>query len=257
MNIIYELNPPKILNEGILDLHILDKEIKKFLNRVDIISGLTKYIHLTDSVLGIPRISSIHASQLISDHLKNSNLTISCSIRTRDRNMNSIIQSATQAVLLNINGLLFIQGDKSAFEVSVNPAPLSKPTEVTKLLATLGFDKRINLDLSVPNKIKNFELFQKKIDSRPHSFITQSINTLQEIKDLKNITKSSTIKLVPCIMIPSIKNLKAASFIGLDWREYENNFLEFITQVKQVADQILITSPNAFVEGVEALKKIV
>ncbi len=56
----------------------------------------------------------------------------------------------------------------------------------------------------------------------------------------------SPIKLIPCIMIPSEKNSQAAKMIGLDWKEYEDNLLEFILQVGKLVDQILITSPNRF-----------
>ena len=116
MNLIYELNPPKILNSQRIDTALLNQELIKFLNRAKIISNFTNYIHITDSVLGIPRFSSIHAAQMIMNNLTNTNLNMSCSVRTRDRNLNSIIQLATDAVILKISGLLFIQGDKPAFE---------------------------------------------------------------------------------------------------------------------------------------------
>ena len=104
MNLIYELNPPKILNSHRIDTALLNQELIKFLNRAKIISNFTNYIHITDSVLGIPRFSSIHAAQMIMNNLTNTNLNMSCSVRTRDRNLNSIIQLATDAVILKISG---------------------------------------------------------------------------------------------------------------------------------------------------------
>ena len=86
--------------------------------------------------------------------------------------------------------------------------------------------------------------------------ITQSIDSLQEVKDLKGLLEPHQIKLIPCVMIPSKKNIQAAKMIGLDWKEYENNVLEFIYKVGNNADQLLITSPNNFNEGIEILKKI-
>ncbi|TVP39835.1 methylenetetrahydrofolate reductase [Candidatus Nitrosocosmicus arcticus] len=257
MNIIYELNPPKILNSYRIDIALLNQELLKFLNRARIISNFTKYIHITDSVLGIPRFSSIHAAQMMMNNLTNVALNISCSVRTRDRNMNSIIQMVTDAVLLKIRGLLFIQGDKPAFEESENASSLSNPTDVIKLLTSIGFDKLIDLDLSIPNKISNQKVFQKKVNSKPHTFITQSINSIQEIRDLKDLIKPKNIQLIPCIMVPSVKNERAAAMIGLDWSEYQDNFLGFLKEVYQETDHILITSPNSFDEGIEVLKKIV
>ena len=81
----------------------------------------------------------------------------------------------------------------------------------------------INLNLSIPNKIINFNNFKKKIQANPYGLITQSINSVQEVKDLKRILEPSPIKLIPCIMIPSEKNNKAAKMIGLNWKEYKDN----------------------------------
>jgi 5,10-methylenetetrahydrofolate reductase len=257
MNIIYELNPPKILNSHRIEIALLNQELTKFLNRARITSNFTKYIHITDSVLGVPRFSSIHAAQMIMNSLTTLNLAISCSVRTRDRNINSIIQIVTDAVISKVSGLLFIQGDKPAFEEAEKAISLSNPTDALNLLTSIGFDKLIDLDLSIPNKISNHKVLQKKINSKPHRFITQSINSIQEIRDLKDLIKPSPIQLIPCIMIPSVKNEKAAAMIGLDWSEYQDNFLEFLKEVNQETDHILITSPNSFDEGIEVLRKMV
>ena len=257
MNLIYELNPPKILNSHRIDMAHLNQELNKFLNRAKIISNFTNYIHITDSVLGIPRFSSIHAAQIIMNNLTNNSLNMSCSVRTRDRNMNSIIQMVTDAIILKISGLLFVQGDKPAFEESEKASSLSHPTDVVKLLTSIGFDKLINLDLSISNRVSNHKLFQKKINSKPHRFITQSINSIQEVRDLKDLMKPNHIQLIPCIMVPSVKNERAAAMIGLDWREYQDNFLGFLREVYKETDHILITSPNSFDEGMEVLKNLV
>ena len=58
-------------------------------------------------------------------------------------------------------------------------------------------------------------------------------------------------------MVPSVKNERAAAMIGLDWSEYQDNFLGFLKEVYKETDHILITSPNSFDEGIEVLKKMV
>ncbi len=257
MNIIYELNPPKIFYDSTINMDLLTQEIEKFLNRTQTIMKFTNFIHITDSVLGIPRISSIHGATLIRENIKNMEINLSCSVRTRDRNINSLIQFSTQSISLKIKDLLFIMGDKPQININVDTKVLlSKPTEVIKVLNSLGYSKLINLNLSVPNKVGDFNKFNKKINSNPHGLITQSINSLQEVKDLKKLLEPYTIKLIPCIMIPSKKNVHAAKMIGLDWKEYEENILEFIFEIGKFVDQVLITSPNNFNEGVEILKKI-
>lgn len=257
MNLIYELNPPKILNNGEVDIALLNQELTKFLSRAKTISNFTNYIHITDSVLGVPRLSSIHAAQMVMTNLGNSRLNVSCSIRTRDRNMNSIIQMVTDAVIMKIEALLFIQGDKPAFEQSENGPPLSNPTYVIKLLNSIGFDKLIDLDLSLPNKISNHKIFKNKVDSKPHGFVTQSINSIQDIRDLKELIEPNHFKLIPCIMVPSAKNERAAAIIGLDWSEYQDDILGFLKEVWKETDHILITSPNSFDEGVNVIKNLV
>ena len=69
--------------------------------------------------------------------------------------------------------------------------------------------------------------------------------------------KPNRIKLIPCIMVPSAKNERAAAMIGLDWSEYQDNFLGFLREVYKETDHILITSPNSFDEGIEVLKNLV
>ncbi|HZH39353.1 MAG TPA: hypothetical protein VEX17_04750, partial [Bacillales bacterium] len=98
--------------------------------------------------------------------------------------------------------------------------------------------------------------FTNKAKSNPHAMITQSIDSLQEVKDLKGLLEPHKIKLIPCVMIPSKKNIQTAKMIGVDWKEYEDNVLEFIYEIGKFAEQILITSPNNFNEGVEVLRKI-
>jgi 5,10-methylenetetrahydrofolate reductase len=258
MRIIYELNPPKIFNdENTINYNNINQEIDKFVIRTNTILEYVDYIHITDSVLGIPRISSIHGAAIILENIKNKDITLSCSVRTRDRNISSIIQFVTQAIFLKIKDLLFIMGDKPQIELNSKPLQtLSKPTDTINMLNSFGYNKLINLNLSVPNKILKINDFEKKINANPHGLITQSINSLKEIKELNNLIKSHPIKLIPCVMVPSIKNLKAAKIIGLDWEEYETNFIEFIKEIRKYAENVLISSPNDFNEGVRVLKEL-
>lgn len=270
MNIIYELNPPKILHGKNIDLSNLNFEIEKFLSRASVISKLTKYIHLTDSVLGVPRLSSLTSAQLLLRKIDNHDIDLSCSIRTRDRNMNSIIQCVADSVILNIKGLLFIQGDKPSYGSLIVNALSPKPTEVISTLDSLGFRNLIDLNLSIPNKVSNIESLHKKVNVKPHRLITQSIGSIEEIKKLKVLLEDElekvdgmmgqgmiNIKLIPCIMVPSLKNERAANMIGLDWTAYKDNIDEFIDQIDELGiSDILLTSPNSFDEGISILEKI-
>lgn len=261
MKIIYELNPPKILQGSHVEASILITEVKKFLSRAAKVSEITRYIHLTDSVLGIPRISSVTAAHMISSKADNRELNLTCSIRTRDRNMNSIIQSVADCIILNVEGLLFIQGDKPNYETSAVFNTLSpKPTEVIRMLNSMGFGHLISLDLSIPNKISNIDALRKKVESGPRRFVTQSVASIDEIRKLKTILQSNgceIVNMIPCVMVPSLKNQRAATMIGLDWSGYKDYFFDFIGQIKDEGiNQLLLTSPNSFDEGIEVLKRI-
>ena len=257
MKIIYELNPPKIIQNISINIDSIRNEIDKFIYRSQILTEYVNDIHITDSVLGIPRISSLQAAAILMKNIKlNEKLSISCSIRTRDRNINSLIQSVTESVFLKITDLLLILGDTPIlFNNELDSKILSFPTNTLKILNSLGFDKLINLNLSIPNKNIEPKILEKKINSKPYGMVTQSINTLEEVKILKKLLNPHSIKLIPCIMIPSEKNERAAKIIGLDWKEYKENVLNLIIEVGKITNQILITSPNDFYEGVKVLKQ--
>jgi len=258
MEVIYEINPPKILEDStILNIDRLNQEIEKFLHRSKVVLDYVNHIHITDSVLGIPRISSIHGAALILENIKNKKVILSCSVRTRDRNINSIIQFATQSIFLKITDLLFILGDNPQINLyNTSLKILSKPTDAINMLNSLGYNKFINLNLSIPNKISNFNNLKKKINTNPNGLITQSINSLQELLDIKNLLNLHNIKLIPCVMVPSNKNTKASQMIGLNFQNYKDDFIEFINNIGKEVNQILITSPNDFDEGIRTLKEI-
>jgi hypothetical protein len=99
----------------------LNQELQILLNRSSELVDLVNGIHLTDSVLGIPRVSSITAASYI---MKNAGirLKLSCSVRTRDRNFTSFCQFVTDAILIGVESLLILKGDKPAAVVAKDEA---------------------------------------------------------------------------------------------------------------------------------------
>ncbi|HYZ59714.1 MAG TPA: hypothetical protein VE544_08655, partial [Nitrososphaeraceae archaeon] len=80
INVCYELNPPKIVKGERFDLVQLKDNIQEMINRASQLRGLVSGIHLTDSVLGIPRLSSVTAARYIKEHIE-AEVRLSCSIR--------------------------------------------------------------------------------------------------------------------------------------------------------------------------------
>jgi hypothetical protein len=308
MKISYELNPPKIMIGGdYFDAMRLNQELQILLNRSSELVNLVNGIHLTDSVLGIPRVSSITAaSYLMKNAADIKRLKLSCSVRTRDRNFTSFCQFVTDAILVGVESLLILKGDKpaaAAVDVEVAAADLAeedddhskkeeekegrgerereegeeeaigrrrrtgqvqkssglKPTSILSFLNDKKYNNSIHLNLSVPSKISyyhNRSLLEKKIEARPYSWVTQLISSLSDLGEIVDIAKSFKIKVVACIMVPSDKNRRSADIIGLDWKEYEKNPVDFIKAASTLADEVLISSPNSFRTGIELLRRL-
>jgi len=97
MTVIYEINPPKVIQDTILSHDQLSESVEKLKQRAGKIAKVSDGIHLTDSVLGIPRVSPITAGFFIRN--SNNKIRISASIRVRDRNLTSITHTICDAIL--------------------------------------------------------------------------------------------------------------------------------------------------------------
>jgi 5,10-methylenetetrahydrofolate reductase len=248
----YELNPPKILPKEYFTYSNLLDDIDNVKKKVNTLHEYSNCIHFTDSVLGIPRLSSITMASIIKKY--NDRIKISCSIRTRDRNLTSMYQAVSDSILYNIESLLILLGDQPINDLG--KYDLLKPSRVVNLLNTQEFRKSIKLNLSIPNKIRNINTIQKKIDAKPYAFVTQSIESLKDLENITDLVRPFNIKVIACIMLPSQKNKRSAELIGLNWQEYEKEPIEFIINCGKIADEVLLTSPNHFALATELLKDL-
>lgn len=252
MIISYELNPPKILPNNYFSYSDLSSNIENVKKKVMILDEYINCLHFTDSVLGIPRLSSITMASIIKKY--NAKMKISCSVRTRDRNLISMYQTISDSILLNIESLLIILGDQPRNDLENQE--LLKPSKVVQQLNSQEFNRSIKLNLSIPNKIRNINTIKRKIDAKPNAFVTQSIESLTDLENIIDQVRPFDIKVVACIMVPSEKNKKSAELIGLNWKEYEKEPIEFIKNSGKIADEVLITSPNHFALATEILKEL-
>lgn len=250
MTITYELNPPKVIQDTVLSHSELQKSVDRLKKRALQISKVCNSIHVTDSVLGIPRISPITIGLLIRN--SNDGIKLSASVRVRDRNITSITQSICDAILLKLNGILILKGD---------PPPTGPkdsrlvPSEVVKQFNEQGFGKKIDLFLSLPSN-PNFDKIHKKIEAEPRGFVTQVISSLEQIERIVDKLKPQGFRIIPCIMLPSKKNVKSAKMLNLDWSGYDDDSVSFIKEAKKISGNVLISSPNDFKGALETLKKL-
>jgi 5,10-methylenetetrahydrofolate reductase len=248
----YELNPPKIIPNDYFNCSNLLDDIHNIKKKIEMLYEFSNRIHFTDSVLGIPRLSSITMASIIKKY--NDTIKMSCSVRTRDRNLTTMYQTISDSILYNLDSLLILLGDQPRNDLGTQN--LLKPSKVVNLLNSQEFKKSIKLNLSIPNKIENINAIQRKIDAKPYAFVTQSIESLNDLDKIMNLIRPFGIKVIACIMLPSQKNKRSAELIGLNWEEYEKEPIEFIRTCGKLADEVLLTSPNHFALAIEILKEL-
>lgn len=249
MTIRYEINPPKITQEN-LTRDKLQERVNRIRERIDTIRDYCGGIHLTDSVLGMPRVNPITVGSLI--RRDGNDLKISASVRVRDRNLTSLTQSISDALLLDLDGILFLKGDKPP------EGPKDSglvPSEVVKFFNEIGFGKKVDIYLSLPSN-PNFDKIQRKIDAQPAGFITQVISSTEQMERIVDKLRPQGFKILPIVLFPSPKNTRSAKFLNLDWSGYEKDFEGFIRDIHKLAGNVLITSPNDFDGFRTSLQKI-
>ena len=243
MTIRYEINPPKISGDG------QDAQGYVLFERIKMISSVCNGIHLTDSVLGIPRVSPFEIAKKIRE--TNKDVKITCSLRVRDKDLNEIEKIIQESIGI-VDGILVLMGDKS--DTTSNKEILI-PSQVVNTLNENGLGKKTELFLSIPSN-PNFAKIQKKIDAKPAGFFTQVIHSKAQIEKISNHLGSNGFKIIPCLLLPSHKNLKSAEFLKIDWSDYKENIVGFINEIHGITGDILITSPNDFKRAYETISKL-
>ena len=233
MGIRYEANPPKILPN--VDT---DKSIKKFVDRIKIISKKCDGIHLTENVLGHKRVSPITIAEIIKKEIPNIPITVS--LRVRDKNEGEIEKFVDKCIAIGVTGILVLMGDPAQ---SKTPDSGLIPSLVVSNLKNKKYDSRIELYLSISNK-PNFIKIGKKIKANPKGFMTQVVQNIKQVQNLSDNLKQFSI--IPIILFPSEKNQKSADFLGLNLIEYSKEFDKFVKETYKITGDILITSPNDF-----------
>ena len=249
MTLRYEINPPKVIQDKLLS-HEPQRSLDDIKQRIINISKNCNGIHITDSVLGIPRVSPLTLAALIRDFSKKIEITIS--LRVRDRNLAALTQSVCDAVLLGLNGVLILKGDASA------DGPKDSgliPSQVVKHLNELGFNKNIDLFLSLPSN-PDFNKIGKKLDAEPAGFITQVIHSEKQVTRIVDELKPQGFKVIPCVLLPSEKNANSAKFLKLDWSGYQDNVVDFIKNIHRIAGDVLISSPNDYAKAQNLFKSL-
>ena len=250
MTIVYEINPPKVPKGESLSADKIDSLLSKLKERVSDISKSCDGIHLTESVLGISRVSPIITADIL--RREHPHLQITISMRVIDKDLKAIENYVDDAISAKVDGILVLKGDPS----QDNPMDSGlAPSQVVKHLEEKNYSGKIKLFLSLPNN-PNFDKIKKKVDAMPVGFMTQVIHSVEQVKRICDELKPKGFRIMPCILIPSDKNSKSAEFLKLDWSSYKDRINEFINEIHQISGDVLITSPNDFGFAKEVLGKL-
>ena len=251
IKIIYEMNPPKVLYDNHYDNDTIRKNVDIFISKTKRISEFVDGIHLTDNVLGIPRVSSL----MLVSMLKRNGITkpISCTCRLYDKNFISVLQFVTDAILCGVYSILVLRGDdpiigNKFFNIS--------PSKAIKTLSEHNFNNYIKLDLSFPNKVNDTMKIKNKLEAKPRAFVTQSISNIDNLRDIVKVSAPYGIDVIPCIMCPSSRNEVSAQNIGLDWHSYKERPEKFFREAASLTKKILLCSPNSFEDGLHLVRKL-
>ncbi len=242
MTIRYEINPPKT-TDPTSRIELLDERIEQ-------IHQFCDGIHVTDSVLGIERISPLIIGAEIKQ--KFPDLIVTISLRVIDKTIPQIIDITDAAIHAKIDGILILMGDPSSdndYKSGVIPS------EAVNTLVQNQYNQKINLYLSLPSK-PNFDKISKKVNSNPKGFVTQVIYDISQVQRISDYLKPKNFELIPCVLYPSSKNARSAEFLNLDWSNYENDFSSFIREIENVAGDVLLTSPNDFKGALDFLTRL-
>src|SRR2546428_782652 len=106
------------------------------------------------------------------------------------------------------------------------------------------------------NKLKTKALEVSNVCNSIH--VTDSVLGIPRISPIKIVDKLKPqgFRIIPCILLPSEKNLQSAKRLNLDWSNYSNDVVGFIKEAHKISGNVLISSPNDFKRALEILKKL-
>ena len=242
MTIRYEINPPKV-SDPPSRIELLDERIEQ-------ISKFCDGIHVTDSVLGIERISPLIIGAEIKQKYPKLNVTIS--LRVIDKKIPQIVDFVDSAIHANLDGILILMGDPSP-ENNYKSGVI--PSFAVNHLIQNDFGEKINFYLSLPSK-PNFDKISKKVIAKPNGFVTQVVHDVSQVKRINDYLNPKGFSIIPCLLFPSPKNSRSAQFLNLDWSNYEDNFSSFVLEIESITGDVLLTSPNDFKGALDFLTRL-
>ena len=90
----------------------------------------------------------------------------------------------SDATLVGVKSLLVLLGDKPSKGSGDSKLV---PSEIVKVLRSERYDTGVELNLTVPSKIRNISSIRKKIEAEPNALVTQSISSLSNLGEIVDV----------------------------------------------------------------------
>lgn len=230
MTLLYEANPPKV--DG-----AKDGAMERFMERLCSVSEVCGGIHITENVLGMRRMSPVVVGRRLRSVAPD--IPMSLTMRVRDKDSADIDAFARGAADAGFTGMLVVAGDPTP------NAPVSGqvPSGVVRRLIRNGTGSHMDLYLSVSTD-PDYAAMAPKLAARPKGFITQVVQRPEQAERIAAALPG--YQIIPIVLYPSPKNLKAAKFLGLDMGAYSDGFGALVRRIHDAAGRVLLTSPGDF-----------
>lgn len=218
----YEVNPPKVSADS--------KAVQRTIARIKEISRYCPGIHITENVLGRPRVSPLEIAGAVAVAMPGLEMTVS--MRVRDRSPDQMEDFARRCADAGVSAVLAVMGDPRR---DGGKDSGQKPSRAVPLLRPI-----IKTYLSVPAEPSGRAL-DAKAAAHPDGFVTQVVSSADQVRNLQ--AHLHGFKVIPVVMFPSPMNEPSARALGV---EAPPDFGGLLSEVQEIAGEVLISSPSDY-----------
>lgn len=248
----YEVNPPRLFDPDLQAPEEIARALQSVLARVERLRRYVDFLQLTDSVLGQPRLSAVVAAGQIHARF-GEEFRLRCNVRTRDHNLNGIIQLVASAEAAGAEGVLLLQGDLPRFGRTFSHGGAAR---IVTELRRAGFEhSRLKLYLTTPPFFDRPKL-EEKVAAAPDGLVTQPLADLALVEQFVDFLRPKGIELVVFVPVPSAKNAEAATALGFTWARVDGDPLVYIGELRRRGVSALLSSPSSFADGFEVVRRL-
>ena len=244
----YEVVPPRKVN------------ISKILAKINRIAGFLNAINITDTPLGIPRVSSIPLAVYLQEKFKN--LIVIPHLKIINCNVVGLKSLILGLRATGVKYVLLIKGDRPSEGTTVSDMSLENAVKYAKV---------IGLRVIVGIGKNTRERLEQALSMNPDIIATQPFLSEEEISNFFNITKelrskyNTKVKVIGSLIVFSPKNFQVIKAISgnLDQKyTFSSDYLKLrttkglILKILDLLDGVYISSPFDFDSVVEVLSDI-